>query len=137
MVKGSSVIPSAAPAAAATGWWDGLKQHVADALNKINLSLADVTQIVVFFGIGFFGGFFLRKYGRFLLLLIIGFVLLFVLFDYFDFLMINWAHVQAVTGINPHCTLVQCWHGITGYVRVHLLASISTLVGFLIGYGVG
>lgn len=135
MVNQSSTAPVAVPVV--SDWWTGLKHQVAQILNKFNLSLADVTQIIIFFSLGFFGGLLFRKYGRAMLKLIIGFIILFVIFDHFGFLMVNWARIQEFTGLNPNCTLVQCWTDIVGYLRAHLMISISSLIGFLIGYGVG
>lgn len=135
MINQPSTAP--VPVPVVTDWWSGVKHQIAQVLNKVNLTLADVTQIVIFFSLGFFGGLLFRKYSRLVLKLIVGFVILFVIFDHFGFLMINWTRVQEFSGLNPNCTVAQCWSDMVGYIHAHLMVSISSLIGFLIGYGVG
>lgn len=131
-------IPSVAPTAAASpSWWESFKHFISQTMDRMHLTVADISHMIVFFIGGFLLGVILRRYGRFFLSTLIVLIVIFALFDYLGIVSLQWSRVQQVTGVNPNYTLVQCWQAVVLLVRGNLLVTFSTVIGFLVGYGVG
>ncbi len=128
------VVPTAVPA---PSWWESFKQFVSHTMDRMNLTIADISHMIVFFIGGFLLGLVLCRYGRFFLSTLLVLIVVFALFDYLGIVSLQWSRVQQVTGVNPNYTLVQCWQAVVSLIRGNLLITFSTVIGFLVGYGVG
>lgn len=120
-----------------TPWWESLERYFEQSIQKLGVTLQDIVQIVAFLGIGFFIGFLLKKYLRYFFILTITMIVFFIVFDRFGIILVNWSHVQQLTGIDPQSTIQQCGERMLFLVTENVILTISGLIGFIIGYRVG
>jgi len=118
-------------------WWESVERYFEQSIQKLGVTLQDIVQILSFLGIGFFLGFLLKKYMRYFFIITLVMIVFFVVFDRFGIILIDWAHIQQLTGIDPNSTIQQCGECILMVVRDNLVLSISCIIGFIIGYRVG
>lgn len=118
-------------------WWESLQSYMHDVLDRLKISSHDLMQLIAFFVIGFCAGFLLKKYVRYFFIITILFVLIVLIFNRFEIILINWTHVRQLTGIDSSMTLQQCFEQLALIVRDNLLLTISTLVGFMLGFRIG
>lgn len=106
-----------------------------DALmEKLRMYRGRLLEIVVYGGIGFLCGYFLKRYSTFFILVIL-FVTLLIFLQQFNFIQffINWDKVSSFIGLQPAVpdqTIVgQTWN----WMKANGVISVSFIVGFLLG----
>jgi uncharacterized membrane protein (Fun14 family) len=125
------------PASNQAPWWESLEQYFEQMITRLGVTLQDIVQVVSFFGVGFFAGFLLKKYMRYFFIVTLFMVGFFIVFDHFGVILINWSHVQQLTGVDPSSTVQQCGECIMMVIRQNLVLTLSGFLGFIIGYRVG
>jgi len=118
-------------------WWGALERYFEQFIQRLGVTLQDIVQILSFLGIGFFVGFLLKKYMRYFFIITLAMVIFFIIFDRFGIILIDWSHVQHLTGIDPSNTIQQCGEGIFMLIRDNIILTGSGFIGFIIGYRVG
>lgn len=118
-------------------WWQSIQQQLESWVQQFNISLQDIARIVSFFGIGFFTGFLLKKYLRYFFIITLTLIFFFIVFDRFGIILVDWVHIQQLTGIDPQSTIQQTGEQILAMAQAHIILVISGFIGFLIGYRVG
>jgi len=88
-------------------------------------------------GIGFLVGFLLKKYMRYFFVITLTMILFFIIFDHFGIILIDWSHVQQLTGIDPTNTIQQFGERLLAVIKENIILTISGFAGFVIGYRVG
>jgi len=118
-------------------WWESVEQYCEQMVLRLGVTLQDIVQILSFLGIGFFVGFLLKKYLRYFFIITFFMFMFFIIFDHFGIILVNWSHVQQITGIDPSSTIRQCSESIMVVVRENIVLTISGFIGFIIGYRIG
>lgn len=123
-------------------WFDRVKETLNPSAlwEKIKASKGTLLDIALYFGAGFLLGFLMRKYGRylvFMILFLVGLVLLqqfnIVSFD------IHWDKIRETLGIQPlqvskdSNIMAVLWE----WAKVHYIIVLSLAIGFLLGLQVG
>lgn len=125
--------------AAAQGWWDSFKEifSLEYLKKKFNISLENITEAFIYCGIGFVVGLLFKKYFKYLvaLILIVGVSMWF--FVYLDIVTIDWDKAKAVLGISHTQTVESIWNVASVWLKEHILTTVATLIGFLLGYSFG
>lgn len=122
-------------------WLDKIKSWInLDAvMAKLDFSKANLTEMILYLGIGFLSGFLVKKYSSYIFVVVLMIVGLVILQQY-DVIMvtINWDKVQSVFGIQQ-ATLVDenlfliYWD----WIKLNFTLVLSFSVGFLVGLRVG
>ncbi len=128
--------PVSTAAPVAQSWWESCQQYIYQVLERFKLNTHDLIQLLAFFVMGFCVGFLFKKYVRYFFILTLLFVLLIMIFNRMGIVLINWGHMQQLTGIDSGMTLKQCFEQIALMVRENLLLTISALIGFMLGFRV-
>jgi len=118
-------------------WWESLEQYFEQFIQKLGVTLQDIVQMLSFFGIGFLTGFLLKKYMRYFFIITSIMIIFLIVFDHFGIILINWSHVQQLTGIDPTNTIQQVGEHVIALVKENIILTISGFFGFIIGYRVG
>ncbi len=118
-------------------WWESLEQYFEQFIQKLGVTLQDIVQMISFFGIGFLTGFLLKKYMRYFFIITSIMIIFLIVFDHFGIILINWSHVQQLTGIDPTNTIQQVGEHVIALVKENIILTISGFFGFIIGYRVG
>ena len=74
-------------------------------MQDLNVSSHDLAQVFSILGIGFFSGFLLKKYVRYFFVVSIALLFIFMIFDRFGVIIVDWPHLQQLTGIDPNSTI--------------------------------
>jgi uncharacterized membrane protein (Fun14 family) len=112
------------------------KLHLDSLMNKFNISKSTLIEIGLHLGVGFAVGFLLKRYNKLFFTL----VLLFLGLWFFQHigvinLVINWAKIQELFGLQCPFGQSSCDLGtaVWQWITTHVAATISLLLGFLIG----
>jgi uncharacterized membrane protein (Fun14 family) len=103
-------------------------------LEKLHIYRGRLLEVVVYGGIGFLCGYFLKRYSTFFILIIL-FMAILIFLQQFNFLQvfINWDKVSSFIGLQPavpdQTMLGQIWN----WIKANGVISISFIVGFLLG----
>lgn len=133
MVENSEVPMSAT---VSTSWFDGIKESTLSMWQKIKDSRGLILDMVLFFGVGFLIGYFLRKYGQYVAALIVFLVCLVILaqLNIID-VTINWNKIQQLFGMQPLAVPEggALMNAYWGWLKLNMLSAASFCVGFLVG----
>lgn len=124
------------PAASTASWFDSIKESAVNMWHKIIDSKSIIFDLILFFGVGFLIGFFLRKYGQYVAALIVFLVCLVVLaqLNIVD-IGINWSKVEQLLGMKQpvaaqgHALFTMYWD----WLKSNVVQVASFCVGFLVG----
>ncbi len=118
-------------------WWRMVQQQSEALIQRLNISLQDIVRILSFFGIGFFVGFLLKKYLRYFFIITLTLIFFFIVFDRFGVILVDWTHIQQLTGVDPQSTIQHTGEQVLSIIQEHIVLVVSGLIGFVIGYRVG
>ena len=109
-------------------WWSGLgiEEWFSSSTDAVTVSVCFVS----FFAVGFL----FKKYLKFIFLCLIISVLLIKGLEYYKILDVDWQALNTFLGLEPTETL----SGISGkafvWIKAHIIVTIASAIGFLIGY---
>lgn len=111
-------------------WWQGLDMQKW-------LGDTDALTVAVCFVIFFAVGFLFKKYLKFIFLCLIISALAIKGLEYYKVLTIDWEALNALLGLAPGTTIGLLASNALGWVKLHVVVTISSLIGFLLGYKLG
>lgn len=114
------------------GWWASLnleKWFGESSTDAVNVAVC----FVAFFAIGFL----FKKYLKFIFMCLVVSFLLIKGLEYYKILDIDWEALNTFLGLEPTATLGSITGATLEWIRGHLIVSISSAAGFLIGYKLG
>jgi len=123
------------------GWLETFKEklNVDGLTEQVKTSKDKIIEIGIYLGLGFLTGFLLRRFSKFIILLLL-FIASLIILDQFDIVKIavNWDKVQEVFGIRVVQTvdgslLSTYW----AWIKTNFLIVVSFLIGLAIGLKVG
>ncbi len=121
------------------GWWDTLRETFSfeQLKERFNLSFNTLVEIVAYLGIGFIGGFLIKKYGRYVVCVVLVTGVCIWGLVYLKIITVDWVEAKAVLGISQTQTVESLWNIYSIWIKEHILAAASIILGFVIGYRVG
>lgn len=122
------------------GWLETAKEKldVEGTMSRFNLTKERVFEIALYLGIGFISGFLFKKYGKYLLIVVLTLVGLAILqqFGFVDFA-IKWDRIQGLQQIPATTMDASIWTVYWDWIKTNIVVVISFVIGFLVGYKVG
>ncbi len=108
-------------------------------MKKFNITSATLLQMAIYFGVGIMIGYMLKKYGKFVIVLIL-FILGLLLVQQIGLvdITVHTDKVQELFGLQP--TAYDDKHLLVGYwewVKAHVALVLSLSIGFLVGLRIG
>jgi uncharacterized membrane protein (Fun14 family) len=116
------------------GLFDTIKSKIEGFIGKFNLSWQQLTQLGIALAIGITLGFLVKRFGRqtlFFIILCAG--ILFGL-QYFNVITIQWTNLKNLVGLAPADTVEGFFRTYFEWAQHNILAVITGLIGFIIGY---
>lgn len=104
---------------------------------RIGGTSAEAVQAALYFGLFFAIGFVFKKYFKFLFTVLITTALIIKILEYNAIATINWQSLQLLTGVNQLSDLNIFINNFFVWAKAHILLTIASAVGFLIGYKLG
>lgn len=132
-------VQASAPVAQAKTFADKVKDffQLDKLAESLDLSTPKLIKMGAYAAVGFLLGFFLKKYGRSLFIVLTVFAALLYVLSYSDVITINWDQARDVIGLAPTETFDSILQTAWQYIQQQALLVICGLVGFIIGYKVG
>lgn len=124
---------------AATGFVDSVKEWCQGlGLEKwFGESAADAAQVAIYFVSCFAIGFLFKKYLKLIFFsLIVSFCVIKGL-EYYKVLTVDWEQLNTLLGFEPQATFSSILNNAIEWVKAHVIVTVSSSLGFLIGYKVG
>jgi uncharacterized membrane protein (Fun14 family) len=124
-----------------TGMFESMKEslHPSAIMKKLNLTKSKLLEMGIYLGVGFLAGYLLKKYGKFVIALIIG-ILALALLEQLGIISIQFHadKFQELFGIKPVASseggiVMVYWE----WVKANVVLVLSFSIGFLIGLRVG
>ncbi len=121
------------------GWWDVLRETFSlEQLSKrFNLSFNNLVEIAAYLSIGFISGFLIKKYGRYVVCIVLVTGACIWGLAYLKVITIDLMKAKAILGISETQTVESLWNIYGIWIKEHILAAVSIVIGFVIGYRVG
>lgn len=120
-----------------SNWFGEVKHKFNTWYANLDASSYKIVEALTYAGVGFFIGFFLKKYAREVILCtVVLFVTLF-LFDNFKLITFDWHKIRELTGISTSETVGSLFKDYYDWLRSHIVLMVSAFVGFLLGYKLG
>lgn len=120
-----------------TGWFEQIKVKFNTWYKNLDTSTYKIIEAIAYLCVGFFAGFFVKKFAKEVILcLVILFFSLFLL-DHFHLITIDWNKIREFTGISPADTIGELLKNYYAWLKLNIVLVISVVVGFLIGYKLG
>lgn len=119
------------------GWFDIARAKGKDWFARMNISWADVTEVIISGSVGLVIGFLVKKFGRLIILAGLSLVIVMLFLHYMQFIAIEWQAILTWFGLAKDVTVkeaIQFWVTRSQY---NLPSVILFLVGVLIGYKIG
>lgn len=104
---------------------------------NLDLDSVDVIYLVSYFGIGFLCGLLLKHYVKYFILFLVFAILLLSTLHYFEFIVINEAHVKAVLGFSETETFNTIIASFMIIIRTYVIEVGVVVLGCLLGFKVG
>ena len=114
------------------GWWQSLNID-----EWFGASSADAIQVAICFVSFFAVGFLFKKYLKFIFMCLLMTFLIIKGLEYYKVLDIDWEAMNTLMGFQPQSTIGTIANSMVEWVKAHLVVSISSGLGFLIGYKLG
>jgi uncharacterized membrane protein (Fun14 family) len=105
--------------------------------SKIGGTSAEAVQAALYFGLFFSIGFVAKKYFKFLFVVLITTILAIKVLEYNSFAIINWNAIQIFTGVRQVSDLNIFLNNIFAWIKTHILLTVASAIGFLVGYKLG
>lgn len=114
------------------GWWQQI-----DLEKWFGESSADAIQIAICFVSFFAIGFLFKKYLKFIFFALIFSILLIKGLEYYKILDVDWEAFNTFLGFEPKATIGSIANMAFDWVKAHLVVTIASTLGFLLGYKLG
>lgn len=100
-------------------------------------SSAEAAQAVIYFGLSLSAGFLFKKFFKLIVsTIILGFFIL-ILMEYAQLVSIDWTACEKLFGFPSESSFNSIIVHFFEWIRQHILLSVSSLVGFILGYRLG
>ncbi len=120
-------------------WLDVMKEkfNLENIKQQFDLSTANIVQMSAYFGVGFLGGFLLKRY--FLYVIFFGGLLGFGMWwlSSMNVVTFDWLKINELAGIQSTDTLGVLCSTCLAWIQQNVALSISCALGFLFGYRLG
>ncbi len=113
------------------------KVWVLDWFTRLDLSTAKILELLTYFGVGFFVGFLLKKYFKYIFIAILILGLGLFILQNSNIISIDWVKIRQLTGVSPEDTLGSLFQIYLDWIKQNLLIIITGFVGLLVGYKIG
>lgn len=126
-------------APATQGWLQTIKDklRLEEIAQKLNISLDTIGETALWFGIGFLGGFLLKRYGRYVLLALLACLVMLWGLSYFELISIHFDNFKEVVGFATTDTVASLFATFGTWAKAHVIQSIACMVGFFFGCKIG
>lgn len=122
------------PTAAAQGWFDTIKSKIEEFIGQFELSWEQLTQLGIALAAGITLGFLVKRYGRQTIFFLIFFAGLLFGLEYLNVITIQWTNLKDLVGLAPAETVEGVARGYFDWAQKNVVAVVTGLIGFLIGY---
>lgn len=120
---------------AAKNWWAGF--NIKEWSERVGGSSADAVEAGIYFFISFIAGFVFKRYSNYILFSAVVSVLVVLGLEYTHVITIDWSFIKQSCGVTADGDTQSFFNHTVEWVKNHLLVTVATTVGFLIGYKLG
>lgn len=108
--------------------------HVDKLMESFDFSTAHLIKMGSYALVGFLLGFFLKKYGRGLIISLSIFAVLLYALSYISVVTVHWDQARELIGFTAHDSVDSILQTIWAYLQKQVLLVVCALVGFIAGY---
>lgn len=105
-------------------------------MQSFDFSTSHLIKIGSYATVGFLIGFFFKKYGRSLLIVVGVFALFLYALSYLSVVTIHWEQARHLVGLAPQDSFETLLQAVWDAVQRQVASAVSLLIGFVIGYKV-
>lgn len=113
------------------------KINIKEWAESVGGSSAEAIKAAIYFGLGFAVGFLFKKYFRLLFISTIIAIALIFFLQFNKILDIDWEALNTFLGFEPTADIGVILNSAFEWVKANIVITISSAVGFLIGYKLG
>ena len=113
-------------------WWSDFS--IKSWSERVGGSSAEAIEAGIYFLISFIVGFLFKRYSNYILFSILVTVLVLLGLEYSKFITIDWIALKKIVGMSADGDAKSFFDQSVEFVKNHLLVTVASTVGFLIGY---
>ena len=111
--------------------------RIDELAKRFDISNQKLLYAAYFFMVALLIGFLIRRHIRDVLLCSLAVAAALILLQGFDLMSIDWFYIRSLTGIDPQTTLGGLFSQCLVLIKSNVVATLSIIVGFFIGYKIG
>lgn len=104
---------------------------------KLNFSSLDFIRFISFFGIGFLGGLFFRRWSKYIIFIAISLAIILGLLQGFSIISINFAAIQRLTGLQNITDIHSMFLAFLEIAKKYKWELTCSGIGFIVGFKTG
>jgi len=122
---------------APVGLFGQVQQYIDSLFSALHISARDVITYVTCFGIGFFVGIAFKRYGKWMIAILLGAIVIIALLHYFELVMVHQVKIRSLLGLQDTHT----FEGILTLVQEKFvkfwIEIVLVLIGSIVGFKLG
>jgi uncharacterized membrane protein (Fun14 family) len=103
-------------------------------MQSFDFSTSHLIKMGTYAVVGFLLGFFFKKYGRSLIIVVCTFAILLYALSYMSVITFHWDQARTIIGLTPQDSFETLLQGLWEYVQKQVALVVCLLIGFIIGY---
>ncbi|MBV8660935.1 MAG: hypothetical protein JO129_02220 [Candidatus Dependentiae bacterium] len=104
---------------------------------NLNFSSLDFIRFISFFGIGFLGGLFFKRWSKYIIFVAISLAIVLALLQGFSIISINFSTIQRLTGLQNIKDMSSMFLAFLEIAKKYMRELICSGIGFIVGFKTG
>jgi hypothetical protein len=119
------------------GFVGKIQYYIDSFFASLNISAKDVITYVTCFGAGFAAGLLFRRYGKWIIVILLSCVALIALLQYFEIISVHQAQIRCLLGMQEVRTIQDLLDFLQNRLMFFLVDTMIMVVGFIVGFKLG
>jgi hypothetical protein len=119
------------------GFLAKIQQTVDSMFASLHISARDIISYVTWFGIGFLLGLGFKKYGKWVVAIILSAVIIIATLHYFEFISVHYTKIRCILGLDDVHTIEDIMTFVQVKVQTFLIELILFIIAIIVGFKLG
>ncbi len=119
------------------GFFDKIQQYVDSVFSSLRLNVRDVISYITYFGIGFLLGIGFKRYGKWIIVILLSAMIIIASLHYFEFITVHQAKLLYLLGLSDVNSLSQVIELFQEKLQRFLIELILFCIAIVIGFKLG
>lgn len=124
-------------ASGSMGFFSKIQQRIDAIFSSMQISARDIISYVTFFGIGFLIGIGFKKYGKWIVAVILGAIVIMATLHYFEFISVHFEKIRCILGLSEVSTVDQAMTFVQSKIQTFWVEAVLFCIAVVVGFKLG